>query len=91
MEATASALYLGVFPGAIAYVLWVAALARFPASALASFLYLNPVLAIAIAWVWLSEVPTALTILGGVVAIAGAALASWAGRRAAAGVERGRA
>jgi len=81
--ATASALYLGVFPGAIAYVLWVAALARFPASALASFLYLNPVLALVIAWIWLSEVPAALTVVGGVIAIAGAALASRAGQRAA--------
>ncbi len=87
MAATASALYLGVFPGAVAYVLWVAALARFPASALASYLYLNPVLAIVIAWIWLSEVPTALTMLGGVVAIAGAALASRAGREAT-GAER---
>ena len=83
MAATASVLYLGVFPGAIAYVLWVSALARFPASILASYLYLNPVLAIAIAWIWLSEIPTALTILGGVVAIAGAGLASWAGLPAA--------
>jgi drug/metabolite transporter (DMT)-like permease len=89
MAATASALYLGVFPGAVAYVLWVAALARFPASALASFLYLNPVLALGIAWIWLSEVPTALTVVGGVIAIAGAALASRAGQRAARAERKG--
>lgn len=81
--ATASAVYLGVFPGAVGYVLWVGALSRFSASALASVLYLNPVLAMLIAWAWLGEIPAGLTVVGGAVAIAGAALASWAGRDAA--------
>ncbi|MGD9675784.1 MAG: DMT family transporter [Candidatus Bipolaricaulia bacterium] len=82
VAATVSALYLGVFPAAIGYILWVRALSRFSASTLASVLYLNPVLAMLIAWAWLGEIPTGLTVLGGVVAIAGAALASWIGRDA---------
>ena len=52
-------------------MLWNYALARMPASILSSFLYLAPVLAMAIAWVWLGELPTVLTIVGGAVAIVG--------------------
>ena len=70
-SATIAIIYLGIFPAAIAYVLWNYALARMPASILSSFLYLAPVLAMAIAWVWIGEVPTVLTIVGGAVAIAG--------------------
>ncbi len=75
-QAVASVLYLGVFPGAIAYVLWVYGLRRLPASRLASFLYLNPVLAIGIAWLWLAEMPSWLSLLGGGIAIMGVALAN---------------
>ena len=70
-SATLAIIYLGIFPAAIAYVLWNYALARMPASILSSFLYLAPVLAMAIAWVWLGELPTVLTIVGGAVAIVG--------------------
>jgi drug/metabolite transporter (DMT)-like permease len=70
-SATLAIIYLGIFPAAIAYVLWNYALARMPASILSSFLYLAPVLAMAIAWVWLGELPTALTVVGGAVAIVG--------------------
>lgn len=73
-SATLAIIYLGVFPAAVAYVLWSYALARMPASLLSTFLYLSPVLAMAIAWVWLGEVPTVLTIVGGLVAIVGVVL-----------------
>jgi drug/metabolite transporter (DMT)-like permease len=70
-SATLSVIYLGVFPAAIAYVLSNYALARMPASLMTAFLYLSPVLAALIAWVWRGEVPTVLTAVGGVVVIAG--------------------
>lgn len=73
-SATIAIVYLGIFPAAIAYVLWSYALARMPASLLSSFLYLSPVLAMGIAWVWLRELPTGLTIVGGLVAIVGVVL-----------------
>ncbi len=72
--ATFAVIYLGIFPAAIAYVLWNYALARMPASLLSSFLYLSPVLASLIAWVWLGEVPTLLTLVGGAIAILGVIL-----------------
>jgi drug/metabolite transporter (DMT)-like permease len=71
VPATLAVVYLGVFPGAIAYVLWSYALARMPASILSTFLYLSPALAILIAWIWIGEVPEILTLVGGALAVAG--------------------
>jgi drug/metabolite transporter (DMT)-like permease len=88
--ATLAIIYLGIFPAAIAYVLWNYALARMPASILSSFLYLSPVLAMAIAWIWIGEIPTWLTVLGGAIAIAGVVIVQTRGqarRVAAAAVE----
>ena len=80
--ATLAVVYLGIFPAAIAYLLWNYALARLPASLLSSFLYLSPVLASFIAWVWLGEIPALLTILGGAIAILGVVLVQTKGHRA---------
>ncbi len=75
-QALAAVVYLGVFPGAIAYVLWVHGLNKLSASRLSSFLYLNPVFAIGIAWLWLGEIPSWLTLVGGTVAVCGVVLAN---------------
>jgi drug/metabolite transporter (DMT)-like permease len=64
-------IYMGVFPGAVAYALWSHALARMPASSLSTFLYFQPVNAIVIAWLWLGEVPAPLALVGGVISLAG--------------------
>jgi len=71
IEATIAIIFLGIFPSAVAYVTWSYALSRAPASIVASFLYLQPVLAIIIAWIWLNEIPALIAITGGVVTILG--------------------
>ena len=79
-SATLAVVYLGVFPAAVAYVLWSYALSRMPASLLSTFLYLSPVLAMFIAWVWIGEVPAPLTIIGGLVAIVGVVIVQTKGQ-----------
>lgn len=78
--ATLAVVYMGLFPGALAYVTWAFALSRMPASLLGNSLYLEPPLVIVIAFIWLGELPSALTILGGVIAIAGVVISSLWGR-----------
>lgn len=72
--ATLTVVYLGVFPIAVAYATWAYALSRLPASRAASFLYLVPVMAAAFAWRWLGELPSAMTVAGGCVALGGVVL-----------------
>ncbi len=72
--ATLSVVFLGVFPTVVAYLALGYAFARMPASNATSFLYLVPALAFLVAWVWLGEEPTALSMVGGAVALTGVVL-----------------
>jgi drug/metabolite transporter (DMT)-like permease len=49
-------------------------LAQIPASRAASLLYLVPVLAIIVAWVWLAEIPTVSSLIGGAIVLSGVLL-----------------
>ncbi|WKA59436.1 DMT family transporter [Planococcus shenhongbingii] len=71
LEAHLSTLYVGIFPAAIAYVTWSMALSLSNASSVASMIYLEPAIAILVAWIWLHELPTSLSLIGGVIAISG--------------------
>jgi drug/metabolite transporter (DMT)-like permease/GNAT superfamily N-acetyltransferase len=79
-SSTWTIVFLGVFPGALAYFLWSYALARMPASRTASFLYAQPVLATLVAWVWQGVVPGVVTLAGGALALAGVILVQTKGR-----------
>jgi len=81
-EATWAVIYLGIFPGAVAYVLWSYALSRMPATALSTFLYFQPVNAIIIAWWWLGEIPAPLALAGGLISLAGVAVVNTRGTAA---------
>lgn len=76
-----SMLYLGVFPTALGYVTYAYTFSRMNASRAVSFLYLIPVVAYAIALVWLGEVPTVLSAIGAVLALSGVLIVNTLGRR----------
>ena len=79
VAATAALVYLGVFPAAIANVAWAYAMSHTTATRISTFIYLMPVVAVLLGWVWLGEVPSLLSLVGGGLALAGVALVNWKG------------
>ncbi len=75
-----SVAYLGIGPTIVGYLLWNFALSRAPASKVSSFLYVQPLVASAIAWMCLGQVPSVLTGIGGLLAIGGVVLTVTASR-----------
>lgn len=78
--ATWATLYNGVFPAAVAYAAWGVALSRARASQVTAAMYLNPLLALFIAWIWLGEVPARSTYWGGTIALLGVILVNRYGK-----------
>lgn len=79
-QTTLAVVYLGICPAAIAYFAWGYVLSHAPASRTVSLLYLIPVFAIFIAWIWLREIPEPLSLLGGALALAGVLIVNLMGR-----------
>jgi drug/metabolite transporter (DMT)-like permease len=72
--------YLGIFPAAIGYATWGVAQAYFGASRAANFLYLVPPISTGLALGIAAELPSAATLAGGVLAIAGVIVVNTRGR-----------
>jgi drug/metabolite transporter (DMT)-like permease len=79
-SALVAVIYLGIVPAAIGYATWGTAQAFFGASRAANFLYLVPPVAVALAFALTSEVPSLLTLAGGVLAILGVIIVNTRGR-----------
>jgi drug/metabolite transporter (DMT)-like permease len=67
--------YLGVFPTAIAFSTFAFALAHMGAGNLSVTTYLVPPITVLLSWVFLSEAPPPMAYVGGVLALAGVAIA----------------
>jgi drug/metabolite transporter (DMT)-like permease len=71
LSATIAAIYLGIFPAAIAYLTWTYALAEISASRASVSMYFLPIIATLMGWVWLDEVPTTKSFIGGLIVLLG--------------------
>ena len=72
--AIAGVVYLGLFPTALAFTLWAYALSHTNAGRLASTTLTVPAIAVLMSWAALSEVPTVLGLLGGILCLTGVAI-----------------
>lgn len=83
LSATLNMLYLGVFPTALAFTTWAYALARTTAGRMGATTYAVPALVVLLAWIFLGELPGALTLAGGALCLAGVAVSRSRPRTAA--------
>ena len=81
-ENLAAVAYLGLLPTALAFWTWSYALAHMPVGRLAATTYVVPSLTVLLAWPTLGEFPPALALLGGLLCLAGVAIAQRKSRSA---------
>lgn len=76
LQASRAAIYMGILPGALAYVAWTYVLSCWSASRAAVYLYALPVLSTLMGYFILQEHPSKLSLIGGLVALLGALIAN---------------
>ncbi|MDR3577427.1 MAG: EamA family transporter [Anaerolineaceae bacterium] len=89
LSASLAVVYMGIFPGVIGYIGWSYVLARLPAGRAGSFMYVTPLAATLIAWLWLGELPGISALIGGSFIIAGVVVVNVLGRRSSAAAAPG--
>lgn len=65
---------MGIFPTAIAYLTWFYALQKLSASGTMTVLYLTPAVTTLLAWLLINEWPSAISLVGGLIAMLGGLL-----------------
>jgi drug/metabolite transporter (DMT)-like permease len=63
--------FLGIFCSGLAYIAWYDGLKAIPASQLGAFLYLEPLVAVIVAWFVLGEYMLPISLLGGAIILLG--------------------
>lgn len=71
MAGTLAAIYLGVLPSSIVYIIWFTALKKVPVSRATAFFYFSPVFTVIIGYFWQEEIPSLVSVGGGAMVIAG--------------------
>lgn len=66
--------FLGVFCSGLAYIAWYDGLQALPASRIGAFLYMEPLVAVLVAWAILDETLIPISIIGGIVILLGVRL-----------------
>ena len=66
--------FLGIFCSGLAYIAWYDGLKAIPASQLGAFLYLEPLVAVIVAWFVLGEYLLPISLLGGAIILLGVRL-----------------
>lgn len=74
---TLAVVYMGIFPGIIAYALWSYVLSHCQASKAISSMYGIPFMTLLLSWLLMNEVPEGLAMFGGVIALLGAYFVSF--------------
>jgi drug/metabolite transporter (DMT)-like permease len=78
-QAHLTVIYLEIFPARLGYATWAFFQPKMPASQASSFLYIQPILSIAIAFFWIGEIPSLLSLAGGIIVLTGWVLVSQGG------------
>jgi drug/metabolite transporter (DMT)-like permease len=73
---TIAVIYLGIFPTVIALLCWSAVLSRIEVSRASIFLYVVPAITIVIGFLWLRELPSLISCIGGIITITGVIIAN---------------
>lgn len=71
LTSSLSVVFLGLLPSALGFVAWGWAVSRSTMSSATAALYLVPVVALAVSYVWLGERPVVVELVGGSVGLAG--------------------
>lgn len=69
-QANLSVMLLGLFPSALAYLLWAEVLRQMPLTLASNFLYITPIVAISLAMLFLGERPSWIVLFGGMMIVA---------------------
>lgn len=80
-QANMSVVLLGIFPSAMAYVLWGYVLKNMPLTIASNFLYCSPIVAMSLAVIFLNEKPSMMVLLGGVIIVGSLVWMNWGNRR----------
>lgn len=75
-HATAAVIYMGIFPAALGYACWSYALENLPAATAGGFLFIMPLITTLLSFLIIHEKPSPLSLIGGVIALVGAVIAS---------------